>query len=169
MSLTLIATPAKTQATARVYSPDGQGYSIEGTSEAPDMAAIIDLTIEEIQEQLNSQNPVPLKDIVLHLINTSRMELMGELLIRLLSIFSKSENIRLDIACLISAASLPLESRSDSAVAEQDFHISRQAFSARRKVLMKRLNLQPIMQSKSAEACRTYSLTNKPKSSNSNN
>jgi hypothetical protein len=157
--------PDSSGANARVYDERGQGYSLESV-EIPNMASQIDTLEESIEEAIASN--VPLKDIVLNLINTTRLELLSELLLKLLVILKDSDHFKRDIALLISVSGLPMETRFDSQVAKEDFNMTRQTYSARKKQIEKKLNLGPAPYAKTRHACENYARTNR-KNSNLNN
>lgn len=148
---------AETQ-NAKVYDEKGTGFTIEAVT-TPNMGDIID-SLEDNLEQAIAEN-IPLKDIVLDLINTTRIELLSELLLKLLVILKDSDHIRRDISILVSIAGLPIETRPDSQVAKEDFNMTRQTYSARKKQLEKKLNLKPSPASKSEKACNSYKLGNR--------
>jgi hypothetical protein len=158
-------TPAGETANARVYDERGQGYSIQAV-EVSDMATAIDSLTDTLEEAIAAN--IPLKDIVLNLINTTRLELLSELLLKLLVILKDSDHIKRDIALLISVSGLPIESRPDSQVAKEDFNMTRQTYSARKKQIEKKLYLSPAPYAKTRHACENYARTNR-KNSNLNN
>ncbi|MDR3401117.1 MAG: hypothetical protein P4L99_01360 [Chthoniobacter sp.] len=162
-----VSTPAAQTANTKIYNVDDSGFTLEAVSPAPDFAALIDTVEDQLQEAVEGSSSIPLKDVALNLINTARLELLSELLLKLLVIFKDSDNIQLDISCLISAAGLPLTDKSDSDIAKE-FGVIRQTFSARKKALMHRLGLAPIMHSKSQQACDTYAMTNRKQSTLNN-
>jgi len=152
------ATPTNTTAHTFVHDDHSRGFSIEAVEMPPDHAALLDTVEDEIRESLINGETIP--DIATRIIAHSRRELLSELLVKLLVVLADSDNLKLDVEILISAAGLPLRDESDSSIA-QKFGILRQTFSARKKSLMKKLGLNPPPHSKSESACREYSLGNR--------
>jgi len=155
-----IATPSNTVGHTRVFAPDGRAMHIEAVQDAPDFCVLIDTVEDELKESLESGGDVNIKDLASSLVVRAKREMMGEILVRLLCVLSGSDNLALDVECLISAAGLKIRDEPDSAVAAK-FAQSRQAFSARRKALMERLGLTPPPHSKSLRACETYKHQNR--------
>ena len=90
----------------------------------------------------------------------AKRQAAAEVLLRLLDILGNSRHIKLDIEVLISSAGLGLRNVSDSAVAKS-LNVSRAVFSARKIVLMNKLQINPPAHSKSLAARETYKLTNR--------
>lgn len=149
-----VSTPTATTANARVY--EGEHSHLEAV-EVPDMASLIDTAEDRLAEAVSAG--IPLREIALNLIQTTRLELLSELLLKLLLLFKDSDNVKLDSAILISAAGLPLESKSDTALAKEH-GILKQTLSARKMALLKRLGLPTPAHGKSDAAKKTYALTN---------
>lgn len=153
-------TPGACVGHTKVYDPDGRAMHIEAVQDAPDFCSLIDTVEDELKESLESGAQVNVKDLASLLVSRAKREMLGELLVRLLVLLSESDNVRLDIEVLISAAGLPIRDEPDSAIAAR-FGQSRQAFSARRKALMERLGLTPPPHSKSLRACEAYKHQNR--------
>ena len=153
-------TPTETTARAKVYDPNGNGFSLEAVTSPPDFAALLDTVTDELLESMLSDRDINIKDLATALVAKAKREIMGEVLMRLLCILGDSDNIQLDIECLISCVGSNLRDIPDSSVASK-YSQSRQAFSARKKSLMRRLDLSPPPHSKSLRACETYKKLNR--------
>lgn len=130
----------------------------EGTTPAANFPMLIDTLTDNLRDAV--ANGKPLRDVSLALVSEARRQASGEILLRLLDILGNSKNVRLDIEVLISSAGLGLRDCSDSSIAKS-LNVSRAVFSARKIVLMDKLQITPPAHSKSLAAREVYKLTNR--------
>lgn len=148
--------------TSVVYVRDNndKNYTVDSVVPPPDFAGIMDTVEQQLAEAIESDTQPNLRDLALNLIGRAKREIMADVLVKLLVLFSESDNVKLDTEVLIAASGLPLRDVPDSEIAKS-FGMTRQAFGARKKALMKKLDLAPPLHSKSLAACAEYTLTNR--------
>lgn len=154
-----VSTVGKTESHVIVYRDKGEKV-IEGVEKAPNHADLIDSLEDEIREAIESGARIDFREVASRLVNQSERAVMRQLLVRLLIVLGDSKNVRADIELLISCAGLSLRDIPDLEIAAK-LGLTRQAFSARKKALMKKLDLAPPAHSKSLSACREYQLSNR--------
>ena len=139
---------------------DPDVMTMDAVTAAPDFAEMLDSIEDRLREAIQSDRNVNLRDLAQNLVALSKRKLMGDILIQLLDLFGSSSNVKLDVEILIAASGLPLRDIPDCEVAK--LHgLTRQAFSARKRALLKRLNMASPMHSKSEKAISEYRLTNR--------
>jgi hypothetical protein len=136
---------------------DPHVMTIDAVSPAAD---IIDSLEDQLREARKDEN---LRDLIHDMVENSRCKLMAEILLKLICLLGDADDIRLQLEVLISASGLSLRNEADSAIAAR-FGLTRAAFSARKRTVMRELGLQNLS-SKSPAACATYRLTNRKNSS----
>lgn len=149
--------PANYVVTSQTFN-GGESFSFDGITQF-DFESV-DSQADRLRELLESGKS--LNDIAIKVINDAKREVMAEVLLKLLLLLSDSKDLKADIELLISASGLGIRTESDSKIAER-LGISRQVFSARKQVLLKKLGLTPPAHSKSETACNEYKLTNPTK------
>jgi hypothetical protein len=139
-----------------IFDSQGKG-SVEGV-EYVDYSEACDSLEDKLRQRLADGGDI--RDIVIEHFGEVKRQLLAEILVQLLSTLLDSSDIKLDLEILVSAAGIGLREQPDSVIAQR-FGMIRQTFSARKKALLKKLNLTPPAHSKSKTACNVYKITNR--------
>lgn len=145
---------------AKSYDEDGVGEKVIAVYH--NHAEMIDTVSEIIRQNLKDNKDFSLDDYLRGYIAGIERKIMGEMLIKLLTIIGDAKNPKLVISLLISSSGLPIIDKPDLQVAK-DHGLTRAAYSAAKIKLEKKLGLKPAPHAKSEAAREQYSNTNPKK------